>query len=408
MNAVQRIALLAIVGSLAVLGGCGGGSGSTSVSKGTSTPATVNNVQPIIANAGPAGAGGYVNGVFTSVTICVPGSSSCQAIDNVLVDTGSEGLRILSSVLTIALPQVNDASNTPIVECNQFLDGYTWGPVRVADIKLAGEQASSIPVQSIGDAAYPTVPSTCSSSGPSEGTLATLGANGILGVGPWRQDCGGACAVVGSSNAGLYYTCPSSGSCTQASVPLAKQLQNPVWMFASDNNGVVIELPSIPDTGAPSAIGSMIFGIGTQSNNSLGSAKVLGLDNTGSFTTTYNGKNYSGSFIDTGSNGYFFLDSSTTGIPLCSGNANQFYCPASMQTLTATNVGVNSVSSTVTFKIGNATQLFANTADFEYDDLGGPGKSNFDWGLPFFFGRNVFTGIEGQSSPGGVGPYFAY
>jgi len=32
----------------------------------------------------------------------------------------------------------------------------------------------------------------------------------------------------------------------------------------------------------------------------------------------------------------------------------------------------------------------------------------FDWGLPFFYGRNVYAAIEQQSTPGGVGPYFAY
>jgi len=32
----------------------------------------------------------------------------------------------------------------------------------------------------------------------------------------------------------------------------------------------------------------------------------------------------------------------------------------------------------------------------------------FDWGLPFFFGRNVFTAIEGQSTPAGPGPYWAF
>ncbi len=32
----------------------------------------------------------------------------------------------------------------------------------------------------------------------------------------------------------------------------------------------------------------------------------------------------------------------------------------------------------------------------------------FDFGLGFFFGRSVFTAIEGQGTPGGAGPYFAY
>jgi hypothetical protein len=45
-------------------------------------------------------------------------------------------------------------------------------------------------------------------------------------------------------------------------------------------------------------------------------------------------------------------------------------------------------------------------------DTGGGGEptldASFDWGLPFFFGRTVFTAIEGMSTPGGTGPYFAF
>jgi hypothetical protein len=32
----------------------------------------------------------------------------------------------------------------------------------------------------------------------------------------------------------------------------------------------------------------------------------------------------------------------------------------------------------------------------------------FDWGLPFFYGRSVFTAIEGQAAGSAVGPYYAY
>jgi len=28
--------------------------------------------------------------------------------------------------------------------------------------------------------------------------------------------------------------------------------------------------------------------------------------------------------------------------------------------------------------------------------------------LPFFFGRNVFTAVEGQSTPAGAGPFVAF
>jgi hypothetical protein len=33
---------------------------------------------------------------------------------------------------------------------------------------------------------------------------------------------------------------------------------------------------------------------------------------------------------------------------------------------------------------------------------------SFDFGLPFFYGRSVFTAIQGRSAGGFTGPYFAY
>ena len=137
-------------------------------------------------------------------------------------------------------------------QCNQFLDGYTWGPVKSADVKLAGEQASSIPIQIIGGPAAPAVPALCTGTGLlPEDSLDTLGANGVLGVGLFRQDCGSACTFAGASNPGLYFSCPASG-CSPVAEPLNKQLQNPVWLFARDNNGVLVVLPSVPATGLAS------------------------------------------------------------------------------------------------------------------------------------------------------------
>ena len=49
----------------------------------------------------------YYNGPFATVTVCVPDTSDCQSVDHVLVDTGSAGLRLLGSALTISLPLVH-------------------------------------------------------------------------------------------------------------------------------------------------------------------------------------------------------------------------------------------------------------------------------------------------------------
>lgn len=363
------------------------------------------NVQAITVTAGPAN--DYVNGIFTSVTICVPGSAfSCQTIDGVLVDTGSSGLRILSSALSLTLPQQMSNGN-PVAECNQFQDGFTWGPVEVADLTLAGERDTAVPIQVIGAPGLAAIPDSCTSSGgPPENTLDTLGANGVLGVGLFRQDCGIACAVGGLSNPGLYYACSASG-CQPTIEGLAQQVQNPVWLFARDNNGVIVELPAISPLGATSVSGSLVFGIGTQANNGLGSAAVFTVDGQGTFTTVYKGLSYVGSFLDTGSNGIYFLDSGTTGLPLCP-DTSDFYCPSTPQAFSATHQGVNGMTNTFTFGVANADVFFGNTLFSAFNMLSGPNSGTFDWGMPFFYGRNVFTAIESQSTPGGLGPYWAY
>jgi hypothetical protein len=33
---------------------------------------------------------------------------------------------------------------------------------------------------------------------------------------------------------------------------------------------------------------------------------------------------------------------------------------------------------------------------------------SFAFGLPFFYGRNVYTAIEGRNAGGTVGPFFAF
>jgi hypothetical protein len=397
----QEVLLFILVGTLAVgcsgssSGGTGGGGGSTS------------NVQAITVNSGPRG--GYINGAFTSVTVCVPGSTTnCQTIDGILVDTGSPGLRILSSALTLTLPQQTSSSGSPVVECLPFLSGFTWGPVQTADMTIAGEHAKSLPIQVIGTSSFPTIPASCSSNGKAEEDLSSLGANGILGVGILAQDCGSACTVSGAANPGLYYSCPATG-CVVTIESLASQVQNPVAWFAKDNNGVLIDLPSV--SGAQTSVaGSLIFGIGTQSNNGLGSAAVYMLDpSTGNFTTVFNGVTYTdGAFIDSGSNGVYFLDAATTGIATCAAPITFWYCPSSTQNLSATNRGTNGTSASFNFVVSNAKTLTSNASTAAANGLAGPNSGTFDWGLPFFYGRNVYTAIAGQSTPGGTGPYWAY
>jgi hypothetical protein len=69
-------------------------------------------------------------------------------------------------------------------------------------------------------------------------------------------------------------------------------------------------------------------------------------------------------------------------------------------------------SAPVMFSVGNGLSLLASGNNAAVNGLAGPAPSliggEFDFGLPFFFGRNVYMAIEGKSTPGGTGPYTAY
>jgi hypothetical protein len=226
--------------------------------------------------------------------------------------------------------------------------------------------------------------------------------NGSLGLGFFVQDCGELCTPPTSQNGqnGKYFTC-SGGTCSPTTVPLTDQVQNPVASLPVDNNGVSVLLPSVASGGSPSATGYLILGIGTQSNNIPSGVVAYGADpNSGYFTTVFNGVTYQ-SFLDTGSNGLFFHDSA---IQTCSG----WFCPPSTLTLSATARGsAGSPSGSVQFQIANFNTLDASSNNV-FSDLGAPLSGVFDWGLPFFLGRNVYVGIEGTTSSLGTGPYWGY
>jgi hypothetical protein len=403
--------------------------------------AGINNVLPLVVDGGPAAYQAlgnlYANGSFVTVTVCTPGTTACQTIDHVLVDTGSVGLRLLAQSTPppggeldpTPFPLQTDSKGNPVGQCNVFVDGFTWGSVSLATIQIAGETASTVPnatvagvpIQIIGDSRIPTVPSSCSSQGMGidESNLKALGAYGVLGIGTFQQDCGSGCAS-NTSIPAEYYAC-ASGTCSPTLLSLAQQVTNPVWALPQDNNGVVVQLPSIPSGGTTAVNGRLIIGIGTQINNGLGSATVFNTDANAFFITNFNGQTNSCSYIDSGSNAYFFPSSGNPLLVTCTGANSSFYCPASLLPLTATNqsaANTNNSTGSVAFSVGNANTLFNNNGgqNVAFSELGGPNGpvpncgTSFDWGLSFFYGKSVFTGIEQQPVTGTsyVGPFWAY
>jgi hypothetical protein len=443
-NPTLGIALLTVSVALCA---CGGGGSSTSNS-GIDWPATpswpvsptptppspspspsvgTSNTVPIVVDQSMAG----VNQPAVTITLCPPGTantSQCVTVKNMLVDTGSVGVRVTSSALTDALKSQlltqfgasdDKIGNAPIVQCAMFASGYTWGPIKRADVTIGSKKASNLPIQVIGDGGY-TVPSDCMSrGGPNLGSL--LGShgnyafNGIVGIGHSVRDIA---TVAQTLIPATYYYCPSTNSCASTRVPLAKQVMNPVAAFSTNNNGTIIRLPALSAGGQASVTGELIFGVGTQQNNALPSnPTILAVDGNGFFTTQYQGRAIINSAIDSGTNGYAFSD---TTIP----TTGEWYTPSGALSLSATMEATNGSGSPVAvpFSIGNAANAMAS-GYAAYDNVGMYltslpvydvstdtmlSEEGFLWGLPFFYGRSVYTVLENAKVGTQAGPFIAF
>ena len=407
---------------IAVAAGCGGGGsgGSTSTSSTggsatnvftptgavSSTPATLaSNQMAVVVSTGLTGRAANIP--MVSVTVCVPGSGTCQTINNVQLDTGSFGLRLakaaLNSTMVASLPVETLIGGQSLAECTGFADGHTWGSVRTADVTLGTETASAVPVQILGDVAQSAAGGArnACASGILNNSPSQLSANGILGVGPSKYDCASTgtanCTSTGVAN-NQYYGCTSTGGvlsgCTDAGVPSAQQVTNPVRLFVADNNGVVVNMPPLADGGAISASGVVTFGVGTQANNTVPSSGVTTytLDHFGnSASAQLNGSSRNSAFFDTGSNGLFFTDNNNP-ITLCTSG---FYCPSSTVSRSVTVQGFNGNSGSSTINIGNADQLFSD-GGYAFNDVGAPQAivNTIDLGMPFFYGRTLYMNYD--------------
>ncbi len=374
------------------------------------------NVLPLTVDGGPAASPGRINHAYVSVKVCAPGSQSrCATIDHVLLDTGSSGLRLVGSVVAAAglsLSAQTDSQGRTIEECMNFGGGRTWGPVALADVTLASEVAGKVPLQLLDDThSSAPAPASCGANGTLINEVAGFGANGLLGVGVFAQDCGAAC-VNATTPLALYYGCTSAGTCDAENVALAGQVTNPITMFSADNNGVIVNLPNLQNAnGDPSVTGELVIGLATQSDNALPDIglTVLGADSTGDFTATYNGSaTVLPAIIDSGTDSYGFDDPT---IATCaSGKYVGYYCPAiAPQTVYAINtgVGMNNATNRVDFAIADPNSFVANAAAFT-GLAGGGGSSRFTWGMPFFYGRKVYIGIEQRAAGVYKGPFYAY
>jgi hypothetical protein len=399
---------------------CGGGGSSSNIS--SFGPQGANVLSVSVGGSGLcSGSGSVPNAPCVSITICQPGTSICQTIPDILVDTGSVGLRIFKNKIppSISLPYTNGPSGTLIAQCALFGDGSAiWGPVQLADVKLGGEPQITVPIQVIDSTFFnAAIPGTqCANSSvvtliTSQGTQSfQLSANGILGLDFFQID------------PGYYYTCTiGNNGCSvfntgspYAAIPAAP-LWNPVFLLPRDNNGIALLFPAVSDAGVSSLTGALVLGLGTASNNGVATGALTYpvdpgygyLDTAYTAYGTTSSVQYS-AYIDSGTNGIMVPDSA---IPQCMSNnvSSGFFCPAASLSLTATNYSTGMTPELFPFKIANAMTLF-NSNNLVFSNLGIASSPSLGiiWGFPFFLGRTVYFGYQGQSTPLGTGPFYAF
>lgn len=353
-----------------------------------------------------------INQPYVTITLCASnaqGSSQCATVDRMILDTGSSGVRVVASALSSAfaaqMPAQTGATddpggNAPIAQCATFGSGFTWGSVKRAAVTIGGETSSVIPVQLIGDAKF-AVPTDCSARGGKDlSTVSALGGNGIVGISNLVYDHAASANTI--YPAGFYY-CSSATSCTNTRVAVSKQPMNPVAAFPSDNNGTIIRLPGLSSAGAGGATGQVIFGIGTQQNNTMPSGvNILPLNQYGYFTSVYKGRLLTVSAVDSGTNMFVFPDSA---IPI----SNGFYVPAAPLALAAIFQAASGAGTpiNVPFEIANANNLYAS-GNAAFNNFGMNASGMVLWGLPFFYGRTVYTVLENAKVGAQAGPFVAF
>lgn len=407
-EASGKLLLLTLLVTVLISVGCatGAGTGNTET-RGTGptttppppvTPSAPNEL-PVVVGAG-VGPSPVLNRPLVSVTVCLPGTSNCQTINNVLLDSGSTGLRIFSSVLTLPVTLEQQPPFFTVYECAEFENLYAWGPIATADVHLSGEKASNVNIHLIGDTTY-APPSSCTTGLSAASSPQTTGFNGILGV-YGQNDY--SCSSNSSTPCPLpYAVCTSSDGrppfCTPTPQPPALQVWNPVALFPIDNNGVVFDLPGIPPTGATNVQGSLFFGVGTETNNHLGSASQYQFP----LLAEFGGQTFPGG-IDSGTPSIGFLNDSMVGLPM----VGAYYSPADPTTFTVEMIGANGEGVTVALAVADPTSVLDQglTADFAL--MGQGYNDSVVLGFPFFYGRKVFFYYGSQNASNGPAGYVAF
>ncbi|MDQ5922225.1 MAG: hypothetical protein QG673_2284 [Pseudomonadota bacterium] len=311
-----------------------------------------------------------------------------QVIDHVLLDTGSSGFKVLKSQLNSSLTfsSILQGNNpeSPISSCVTYGSGYMFGSNNLAGLQIGGQRADNVPIQIINDGSQSSVPDNCSSNGRFANLLQTSGARGILGVNPMTFESN-------STLQNLIYVQTSSGFVNIVESSVQTLNVNPLSLLMQNNNGLIISYPKVSKNSTISIYGTMVMGLNTTSNNVIPSTiqSVRGNPNTnlGYFDVNENGWPVSGIF-DSGTD---TLALGGYNIPVCNDSS---FCPSSPVTFSTIVSNYDGGESSYIMQTVSSVQGLGGYAVLPYWGTRLlPSSGLAVYGLPFFYGRNVYLGF---------------
>ncbi len=362
--------------------------------------------------------GGKCNKLFVEVTVC-NAAQQCRTVPDVLVDTGSPGLRLKREALGgLELDAVRTEDQRPLGNWSHFGSGELWGTMHWAQVRI-GHLATTeaIPIE-LFDRPSPeeSLPAGYGSA-DLRGKLTRAAGNGILGISSHRHSPYGYFVFVGAGSTG--------GSDDWAPVRLDKvrKLANPIMHFpAPYDTGSVIRLPEVNwRHGQRSAQGWLGFGLGppTAALFPPGSRVIAHeFDRHHRIPVTL-AKRRLDVMVDSGTN-LLVLDLEHLGLARHSRFENCYDPAIPTPIALAVRCAVGKVKLAHPLRVGPADRLnkmyrgyavlptIASWPDPRKVIKARKKKANV-LGLPFFYGRSVATGLRGavnpyvQSAPEGAG-----
>lgn len=385
----------------------------TACNNGSSSSATNAPSVPISIGSGMNGYG--INTMYVSITLCRDQSgTSCQTIDNIILDTGSFGLKINKSALPESfietLPRVTTNDDQMVYACNTFGSGYVFASEHYASLHLANDYTNNVVVQIIENAPTDEIPNSCVAKGPFD-NFENFGANGIIGVNPALTLSNSSILLYRKDVNGIYQALSESET---SSVPILNQ--NPLPSLQHNNNGFVIAIPPTLQNTNTNIAGKLILGVNTGGNNLITKKTNLIVASESSLSTVCN----SGCFyskienpestipavFDSGTNSWVFISNN---IPICSYG----YCPESPFVWNSWVFSYNFAANESYQVTGIITKdEESGGEDLSFSVMPGWGYENTNnetlYGSPFFFGKNVYIVFPSKKSSSPIWGFESY